>query len=375
MASNDLRQQLRDDARRLKLGRNLPANGPLTHEQIDAVRSDLRALCDASGTTIHSVVAEIGTTSERSVRRLLATSAGDAAGDLSDVARRVNVWIETLARRASALPAGFIETGVARDILLAIRVAVDTGTIGLVMGPAGIGKTMALEAARKVIHPGAIVLRMRSVNPTPLAMLRQLAELLGEKQSQRTFALFERVARSLKASQRPVLVDQAHELTPGCVKAIVDLHDEAGDALGGGLPILMCGTSMVRELTGDEQLHAGQISSRCGIVLDLLERMVEGGDGGPPLFTADEIAAMWTAQQVRLTGDAGELLAKIANQPGRGSLRLVRQLVRVSVMAAGGEPITPAMVRSALRSLQGVAAVRRMDSALVAGDRRKTAVA
>lgn len=48
--------------------------------------------------------------------------------------------------------------------------------------------------------------------------------------------------------------------------------------------------------------------------------MPEGGDGGPKLFSADEIARMWQAQQVRFTGDAAELLARIANRPGRGSL-------------------------------------------------------
>ena len=61
--------------------------------------------------------------------------------------RRLNLWVEQHARqRAASLHKKLVETSVAREILLVARTCAETCKMGVVFGPAQIGKMFTLES-------------------------------------------------------------------------------------------------------------------------------------------------------------------------------------------------------------------------------------
>ena len=66
--------------------------------------------------------------------------------------RTLNMWVEQHARQqAATLTDKFVETTVAKDILHVARLVRENQTMGLVVGPTGIGKTRCAQAVHETI--------------------------------------------------------------------------------------------------------------------------------------------------------------------------------------------------------------------------------
>ena len=156
MSTSKLLDQLAAEARRLKVGQKLPAEDPIPWEAIERVRDDFRYLLDNSSVTITALAEAAGDLSRGPLSRFRGcTSRQDFNGNLDHTARRVNQLMETLGRRALASvsdrPDGFVETEVARRILLVVSKTVEMQAMGLITSDAGRGKT--LNAAGRRGHP------------------------------------------------------------------------------------------------------------------------------------------------------------------------------------------------------------------------------
>lgn len=358
----EILDRLSDQARRLRVGHKLPADNPLPWEKIDQVRSDLVFLLEQPGVTMEQIARAMGRGFSPATLRTFRDATGrEALGDIDRVARGVNQFLETLARRnESRRPEGFVETEVARRMLTVIERTAQLASIGLIYSDAGRGKSMTLEAA-SMIHPGAILVRVRHTTRSPAGLAKHLAAMLQLNRVRNVQHAEDRLIETLRGTGRLLLIDEAHQLKHQALELLRDLHDEAG------VPIVLAGTVKIAEATADTDLFYGQFSSRVALRYDVTEDLHGGSGGGDPkpLHTVDEIRRLYESDKVRFTDEGRRMLAKIANLPGLGGLRLCAKIVQVATAAAGGELVDAELIRRVCRGLHGRAfAVDQLERAV-----------
>ncbi|MEO0586047.1 MAG: AAA family ATPase [Planctomycetota bacterium] len=355
----DLIAELREATRELKVGRNLPPAGRLTDEQIAQVRDDLARLLDLPGVTADRVGQALGDGySGNTLVKLLEFEGRDSTKlrDPDRIARGVNAFHELIGQRSEGqLPRGFVKTAVAERMLTVIERTAILGFISVISGPPGVGKSMAIEAARSIV-PGAVVLRIRATTKTPSAFIHALSTTLRLYGTKTSSAVAEaKVIEHLAGTGRLLVLDEANRLPPAALEVVRDLHDEAG------IGVVLVGTVEMLDTIDGEDIF-GQLSSRIGMRYDVTPDAARGpDDGGRPLYTPDEVARIFLSSKVRLTGDGLSTLTRIANLPGLGGLRLARQIVHLAAGVAGDEAIDARLLRRALRTIQGDRAHRVID--------------
>jgi len=110
--------------------------------------------------------------------------------------------------------------------------------------------------------------------------------------------------------------------------------------------MLLCTKDLHDRIVRDADPDHGQLYSRFDVVYSLSD----GHDiyaGGKPLFTVDDIRALYDEPRVKLAKDAERFLFEVANGLGFGSLRRCKRLVqnaarraRKRLELADGEPVT-----------------------------------
>ena len=175
--------------------------------------------------------------------------------------------------------------------------------------PAGSGKTMVLEAMASKLN-GVYVY----CDPT-LTARELLARITGGARHQHNTAQRLQAAVSMfRSTDRPIFLDEAHTLPPGCFPVIRSLHDQAR------VPIIMAGAAEILHCVDDASLGGGQMASRC-LTYNALERTLdtESHDphhqGGRPLYSIEEVQALSENWCVRLV-DGGLQIGLGAGLPG-----------------------------------------------------------
>jgi len=370
MSEYTILEQLARDARRLRLAVKLPAVGAVPIDQATMVRDGFRELIDVTQLDLPAVSAAMGP--GFSVTKLSDfMTCGDLTryrGDLDRITRGVNQFMETLARRAEdRRPEGWVETEVARKMLLVVAKTVELQAIGLIVGDAGRGKSMALEAASS-IHPGSILVSVMRPTRTAAGFAKHLARSMQLTGASTTHGAVFAVVEALNGTGRPLLIDEGHKLTADALDLIRDLHDQCG------IPIVLTGTVKLAEQVDDSDYFYGQFASRVALRYNIADDLTTAGGDPRPLYSVDEIRQLYEADKVRFTADARALLTRIANLPGLGGLRLCSKIVQVATAASRGELIAADLIHRVVRMLHGRDhGVQRIERALT--DRRAARVA
>lgn len=183
--------------------------------------------------TMGELAQELGVSATR-VNKYLA---GGPEGDVADLETRIEDILKAASTRRGSDQV-FFQTNVSSIITATIELIRKTNDVGLISGPAGIGKSATLDA-------------YRVKNPTCLAISvprwkrddRGVAALLFDKCETQSWdgctarATF--ICERLRGSNRAVLVDNAHRMTEAARQWLFDLHDETG------CPIAMIGNPEV----------------------------------------------------------------------------------------------------------------------------------
>jgi DNA transposition AAA+ family ATPase len=325
---------------------------PLTPEMIAQIRGDFLRY-----TALHAIPDSQAAREIAVASSVVSQFRGSKyAGDNERVARALNDWMERHARRKKAtLPLEYVTTQVAEDMRRVISMAHATTSIAAIVAPAGCGKSMVLQIMAEQMG-GAYIYCTAML--TPRTLLTALARSLGlGKGSAAAATLLADICDKLRGTARPILCDEAHLLRPECLACLRAVHDQAAVA------IILAGTDEILNRINDRSGGRGQMASRC-LRYNALEHSmnVEGSPSGPdgkrgvgrPLFSKDEIRALFAKSAVKFDAGGLELLWAVACLPDRGTLRTARRLVQHVLERYPEDAVTRDRLRWAAKLLFGL---------------------
>lgn len=354
----DILSEIAQDARHLRRARMLPTDRRLTPEEINQVARDYKAWLKQTRRSNARVSKALG--DGFSETTLSQFSNALFKGDCEKVARGLNEYMERETRTSEVQrPAGWVTTEAANRMLAVIRAAVNGLGMGLITGPAGVGKTMVLTAANKE-YTGSILIRVMQSERRCTGLVSSIARILGVP-ARSTIAITHRlVVEALRGSNKPIFIDEAHKLKHDALEALRDIHDEAG------VPIILCGTIDVKKSVQDTDANFGQFSSRIISRVDVAESVLtprfgpkgRGQEDVPTLFSVEEVQQLFAAGQLRISDQAIDLLTDVANALGHGCLRLVVKMVQIASMnpkVLAKKEIDRGVLLAVLRQMHGEA--------------------
>ena len=303
----------------------LPSEGALTDAQRRQAMENFRQYLRRHGITPGDVGRQLGTPKATTITDLMK---GVFRQQSDSHIRTLNAWVEQDARqRAVTLKGNFVSTGVAKSMQTVARLCRENGTCAVAFGPTGIGKSRCAQAIHETT-PGSIFIRIITGYESAKRLCSAIAARLGVRNggtglrnTEHEFQI-ERVIRLLQVTNRLLILDEAHKLTDGALELVRDVHDTTG------IPIfLVCTKDLYERITRGVDADHGQLYSR----IDIVHALTEGKDvcaGGRPLFTVEDIKALYAQPPIRLSPDGVTFMLAVANQLGYGSLRRCGVLLR-----------------------------------------------
>ena len=233
-------------------------------------------------------------------------------GDVSKLDKAVVDMIkrEKLAKE-SALDLGFVKTKTASRILEIVGLAHAMNECHVVIGEAGLGKTVALKHYAEN-HSNVIMLE---IDPTYTAktLLKALCEKLGLQAGRTNAAMLDAVVDKLKDSGRLIIVDEAELLAHQPLEILRRIHDKAGVGL------VLAGMPRLRANLRGSRGEYKQLYSRVGCCLDLGEKI-----------SLEDCAQI--AQSALQTSDFNQEFYKFSKGNTRRLSKLLKGVYRLSMI-------------------------------------------
>jgi chromosomal replication initiation ATPase DnaA len=240
--------------------------------------------------------------------------------------------------------------------------------IALGWGDPGCGKTLGLEAIAQ--REDAVLITCGVDVVTPRAIMGKIGEALRIPLGGSMREAFGNVVDRLRGSGKLIIVDEIHALLDSRDDSAFHTLRRLSDQTG--VPQLWVATcNLVDQLRLRERKREplGQIISRIGCQIHLTAKLHGGAGGGKPepLYTVEQVLAIYGANELRLTRDAARFLARLCTNPMRGLLRTCTGLVMhatTSNRLAGGGELTAEMLWEAARFLFQESVVAAMENEL-----------
>jgi DNA transposition AAA+ family ATPase len=348
VSPNPIDETLGTEARIMLKSIRVPESGPLADDLKRQIRETVQAHVAKHKMVLREVGLAVGV-GEGTVSEVIRGKYTRA--DDTDILRKLNLWLDDDERRRRRVqPVGFYETGP----FLAIRalaqfaktnarvpgsrnqhggVTADPQRIVIGWGPAGCGKSLG-AAALAAEDSTSILVRVEQRRGTDIGLAQLIIESAGWrgiKRDRRNAVTI--VLERLADTGRLLIVDEAHRLKPSGCELIRDLADVCG------IPILLLATQEFYERLTAVRTRAGsvfydQFSRRVGYVCNLIRGVDGKGGSKRPIFSVDEVRAIFQADGVRVTDDAIDYLQAVSCTPGLGMLGLAAGLWEKAVRSA-----------------------------------------
>lgn len=234
---------------------------------------------------------------------------------------KLHNWLELAARRENIVRSKkWVETSVARDILWVAQITAETCKIGVVFGPAQLGKTFTLQSIEGEQRFGdPVLIRIDESRLRPFALCRAIAERF-EVSDKGTFdRVFHRIIERLKDTKRMLMFDEIERSVFKTIEMIRDLHDQTR------CPVLLCGKPAIYaklglRTMGDFTEVTDQLAARVVMRRDLTLRT--RGENPEPLFSADDVRRLISQAELTVHVDpsAVKWLQDRASTLGMGGL-------------------------------------------------------
>lgn len=190
---------------------------------------------------------------------LIAYRDGHYRGNVDKMAAAIHDYLHRMLQRNQVLVIPYVETSIAREVKEVLAFAQLEGTIGVVYGPAGIGKTVALEDYCQR-HDYAYLLTASPAVRTPAALAREMLHAVAESRGSDTISRNLRyLTERLYGTESVVVVDEAQHLRLEALEFARAVHDATGCGL------VFCGTATIYDnLTRHRDALLEQLYSRVG---------------------------------------------------------------------------------------------------------------
>lgn len=255
---------------------------------------------------------------------------GKYEGDVDSLDKKVRELVERTNGRKVDIKGGFVLTGSARKTLTLCTDAHTLGDIRLVIGEAGIGKTMAIKEYAE--NTKGVVLIESEPTFSPKILLAELCQKLGIIPSRNNHDNLSAIKSKLKDSGRLIIIDEAELLTYKCLEIIRRIHDMTGvGVVLAGMP------KLVANLKGKSGEYK-QLYSRVGFVHDLGREL-----------TTDDVGIL--ATHLLGTDEHNGALVKAC----QGNARRLSKLIRTVNLTAkrSNKPISDEMITAVGLTLIG----------------------
>ena len=212
-----------------------------TSVNVETTRKDLRRFLDPDDAPSMAAVARHIDYGASTLSQWLSGSYG---GDNAAIAQRVRSYLDTAQtrkrtrRRVQFDADAVIETAVLRRIVQAATMARMESEIAVIVGDAGVGKTVAAaHYTRK--HPTTVFVEVEP-SFTPRTIAADIHRTLGMGTRGTTYSLMRGIVEKLERTDRLLVVDEAEYLPPRALELLRRIHDKAGvGVLLLGLPRLL----------------------------------------------------------------------------------------------------------------------------------------
>lgn len=260
-----------------------------------------------NGLSQNQVSAQLGVSSSTVSQYLK----GKYQGDVAKVDKAVAELVARHAEKMRDVQSEFVLTPTAKRMLELCGLAHSLKDIYLLIGEAGLGKTMALTVYAK--RTSNVV--MLEVDPTfsVKVMLTELCALLGVTAGRNNHAMITAIIDKLKGSDKLLIVDEAELLSHKPLEVLRRIHDKSG------VGMILSGMPRLRANLRGAKGEYKQLYSRVGCQLDIKNRLPER-----------DINMM--SQQALDTDAFGDKLYQVSGGNARRLNKLLRGVKRMSVI-------------------------------------------
>jgi DNA transposition AAA+ family ATPase len=343
-------EALGQDGQRARTARMLGPDEKLTQAQCADIRERVLAYIDKHEDLNRAAVARQNRIAVSTLSDVLTGKYGTRSGrKCTDVPilRRLNNWMEADSRRRNIIQQrAFVETAVAREIIQVAEIVSETCKIGVVYGPAQIGKSFtvaALEGSDRLGMP--IVFRINQGHTSPKSLACMVCERIKLPTTYGLDRLTRSVVAKLKGTRRMLVFDEVERVNQRALEWIRDVHDETG------CPVLLVGKPAIYQRLGLREMGSyrevtDQFRARVVIQRDLTlrTRRSGGGDGddtrkAEPLFSREDIRKLIKTASIKLrvTPDAIDWLQARACCLGGGGVGMTLIYVYLAYKVASAQ--------------------------------------
>lgn len=226
--------------------------------------AQLKSYMQATGLRQPQVAAQLGKSTAVVNQYLQGKYAGDTESLDKDVAQLVQRYLEKI----KDVKTDFVETPTAKRILEICGMAHAMVDIHLVIGGAGLGKTIALRHYAK--NNSNVIMIETDPTFTAKVLLTELCQMLGVVAGKNNnHSMMEAIIEKLKGSDKLLIIDEAELLAYKPLEILRRIHDKAG------VGIVLAGLPQLRTNLRGSKGEYKQLYSRVGMVLDLKNQLPE----------------------------------------------------------------------------------------------------
>lgn len=190
---------------------------------------------------------------------------GTYAGDTDSIDKKVRELIERAKDKANDVKSDFVATVTAKNIMNVCAMAHAMNDINLVIGEAGLGKTVALK--HYADNTEGVVLIETAPTFSPKVLLVELCHKIGVVPSRNNHDNITAIVEKLKGSERLIIIDEAELLSYKCLEVIRRIHDMAG------VGVVLAGMPRLRANLRGKRGEYKQLYSRVGFACDIKDRL------------------------------------------------------------------------------------------------------
>lgn len=190
---------------------------------------------------------------------------GIYGGDVSAIDKKVEEMLARARDKKTDINMGFVATNTAKSIFDICGMAHSMNDINLVIGEAGLGKTMALKHYATSIDNVVLI----EAEPTfsPKVLLNELCNKLGVVASRNNHDNIQAIVGKLHGSEKLIIIDEAELLSYKCLEIVRRIHDLSG------VGVVLAGMPQLRANLRGRRGEYKQLYSRIGFAYDIKQAL------------------------------------------------------------------------------------------------------